>query len=53
MKRLVILLFATTLAIAAIGMWWQGQRDNQLQIDPNVPLPDVPIDNPMSYIKDL
>jgi cytochrome c peroxidase len=51
MKRLVILLFATTLAIAAIGMWWQGQRDYQWQIDPNVPLPDVPIDNPMSDIK--
>ena len=51
MKRLVRLLFATTLAIAAIGMWWQGQRDYQWQIDPNVPLPDVPIDNPMSDIK--
>ena len=51
MKRLVILLFATTLAIAAIGMWWQGQRDYQWQIAPNAPLPDVPIDNPMSDIK--
>jgi len=51
MKRIVILLFATTLAIAAIGMWWQGQRDYQWQIAPNAPLPDVPIDNPMSDIK--
>ena len=51
MKRLIILLFATTLAIAAIGMWWHGQRDYQWQIEANVPMPDVPIDNPMSDIK--
>ena len=51
MKRLIILLFATTLAIAAIGMWWHGQQVYQWQIEPNFPLPDVPIDNPMSDIK--
>lgn len=51
MKRLVILLLAMTLAIGAIGMWWHGKQDYQWQIDPNVPLPDVPIDNPMSDIK--
>jgi cytochrome c peroxidase len=51
MKRLAILLFATTLAIAAVGMLWYGQRDYQWQVDPNAPLPDVPVDNPMSDIK--
>ena len=51
MKRLVILLFAVTLACGAIGMWWHGQREYQWQIDPNMPLPDVPVDNPMSDVK--
>ncbi len=51
MKRLVILLFAITLACGAIGMWWHGQQEYQWQIDPNMPLPDVPVDNPMSDVK--
>ena len=51
MKRLVILLFATILAIGAIGTWWHEQQLYQWQIEPNFPRPDVPIDNPMSDIK--
>lgn len=32
-------------------MWWHAKQDYQWQIEPNVPLPDVPVDNPMSDIK--
>jgi len=51
MKRLVILLFAGILAVGAIGMWWHGKDEYRWKIDPNIPLPDVPIDNPMSDAK--
>ncbi len=51
MKKFVILLLAATLAIGAVGMWWHGKQEYEWQIDPNIPLPEVPFDNPMSDVK--
>ena len=51
MKRLVMMLLLVVLAIGAATLWWSEGRDYQWQIEPNLPLPEVPTDNPMSAIK--
>jgi len=51
MKRLVVVLLLIALAVGGIGLWWSETRGYQWQIDPNLPLPEVPADNPMSDVK--
>ena len=51
MKRLVMMLLLVVLAIGAATLWWSEGRDYQWQIEANLPLPEVPTDNPMSAIK--
>jgi cytochrome c peroxidase len=51
MKRLVMMLLLVVLAIGAATLWWSESRDYQWQIEANLPLPEVPTDNPMSAIK--
>ena len=51
MKRLVMMLLLVVLTIGAATLWWSEGRDYQWQIEANLPLPEVPTDNPMSAIK--
>jgi cytochrome c peroxidase len=51
MKRLVLISLIVALALGTIGYWWTDGRTYQWQIDPNMPLPEVPADNPMSEVK--
>jgi len=45
------MLLLVALLIGAVGLWWSETRDYRWQIDPSLPLPEVPADNPMSAIK--
>lgn len=50
MNRIALLVF--TLFVFAVGSWlWLQDRDYAWSIDPDLPLPNVPLDNPMSDAK--
>ena len=51
MKRLVIGVLVVALALGAVGLWWSAERGYRWQLDPDTPLPEVPLDNPMSDFK--
>ena len=50
MKRVLLAAAATSL-IGLILLWFLLERDYRWQIDPGLPLPAVPVDNPMSDVK--
>ena len=50
MNRIAALLLGLLIVVGA-GWIWLQERDYEWSIDPDMPLPDVPLDNPMSDVK--